>query len=973
MLKNMKVGTKLMAVLIAPVLVLVILASIGVSQRLETAKGAQRVEQMAQMAATSANLSHELQSEAVLSAAYMASGGTQWQAELEQQKAVTDAAVATYKAAIKDINPGKDSENLKKATSAIDDRLRTLDTQRRSVIGIETDASKILEQYVGSSSLASSLSNLNTSIAQATNDPALSRGLTTFANLNRLKVSQANQAALTAAITQVGYFPSTWPTLTRAAAACQNVVADCPVYPALVAIATDVKQLEGVYNDAANASQKQIYRDSNANKELAGFEKQVIDTGASAFAASLGPNSAVKLNANNSVVVGTNAFGALYSPRMAISSTTGEYTPIDPAAVVKGADEQLASLAGNETTIITSVLDNATQVRTDAQQAALLFVLVTFGAIAIALIIAFYVARAVTVPLKKLTSAAYTLSTDKLPALVERLRNPDEAAGSLSEALTPIDIRSKDEIGQLADAFNSIQQVTVEVAEEQGALLRKGIGDIFINLARRNQTLLDRQIEFIDQLEANEEDPDQLDNLFKLDHLATRMRRNAESLLVLAGAEPPRRRGRPVALADVVRVAIGEVEDFARISLLALDDVTVGGNVAVDLAHLLSELMENATHFSPPDTSVEIVGHQSENGYTISVSDQGIGMSADQLGEANNQLARPPLVGLALSRSLGFIVIGRLSSRFGITVKMTSSSSGGVTALVTLPGDLVTVDGHLLSEAPTVDEAPAVAPIDDVLVIDVEPEPAEIATDFTAGDLEFEVFEETLAQSDLEAQVAADEMLANEVAEVELETDVVDQVADEVTDEVTDEVEVGLVDGGPDELVEEPGSYLDAVPEGDDFERGLQSLVSDELAPGPVERAHGQAPAEPGSSLSEADSVPGAFGSRPAPVEPPAPVEAETPGAVPVDNESAVASATTTVEAKADVIPPLTAAGLVQRTPKKRSDEATGGGMSVLAARTTGSGQRSPEEVRKMLSRYRSGLNKGRGGADGSSTDTPDS
>jgi len=158
------------------------------------------------------------------------------------------------------------------------------------------------------------------------------------------------------------------------------------------------------------------------------------------------------------------------------------------------------------------------------------------GAIlAIALIAAFYVARAVTVPLKKLTTAAYTLSTDKLPALVERLRNPDEASAPLSETLTAIDINSKDEIGQLADAFNSIQHVTVEVAEEQGALLRKGIGDIFINLARRNQTLLDRQIEFIDQLEANEEDPDQLDNLFKLDHLATRMRRNAESLLVLGG------------------------------------------------------------------------------------------------------------------------------------------------------------------------------------------------------------------------------------------------------------------------------------------------------------------------------------------------------------------------------------------------------------------------------------------------------
>src|SRR5690606_3884824 len=156
-----------------------------------------------------------------------------------------------------------------------------------------------------------------------------------------------------------------------------------------------------------------------------------------------------------------------------------------------------------------------------------------------------------------------------LPALVEQLRNPE--AEIVGDELTPIAVDSKDEIGELATAFNNIQDVTKSVATEQATLLRKGIGDIFVNLARRNQTLLDRQIEFIDQLEAREEDPDQLENLFKLDHLATRMRRNAESLLVLAGAEPPRRRGRPVDMADVVRVAIGEVEHFARITLLALD------------------------------------------------------------------------------------------------------------------------------------------------------------------------------------------------------------------------------------------------------------------------------------------------------------------------------------------------------------------------------------------------------------------
>ena len=186
--------------------------------------------------------------------------------------------------------------------------------------------------------------------------------------------------------------------------------------------------------------------------------------------------------------------------------------------------------------------------------------------------VAWFVARSITRPLGRLTDAAYDLSNEKLPRLVEQLRSPNASVQSIGADIEAIDVRSSDEIGQLGEAFNAIQQVTVDVADEQAALLRRGISDIFVNLARRNQALLDRQIEFIDQLEANEEDPDQLENLFRLDHLATRMRRNAESLLVLAGAEPTRRRGRPVPLTDVVRVAIGEVEDFARISLLALDD-----------------------------------------------------------------------------------------------------------------------------------------------------------------------------------------------------------------------------------------------------------------------------------------------------------------------------------------------------------------------------------------------------------------
>jgi signal transduction histidine kinase len=974
MLKNMKVGSKLLAVLAAPVIVLLILGYLGVSQRRTTASNTQRVEQLAQMAAVNANLAHNLQREAIYSAAYMASAGNRWKSDLATQRTTTNTAIGTYKTTLAKVHPQSESADLSKDVGAVNDAINNLPTQRNSVDGLETPAPTAISQFDAASK---ELAKFNSGLAQAANDPTLSRSLTTFANLNSFKAATADQAALAVSLVQVGQFPKTWPSAGQTTVPCDVVsTSSCEVFGDLNVAKGDSDNAYNVFVDSATADQKTLVRNAvgtPASNTIGGIETQIFNTVQFAYpTADSGATS--PLNASNSVPTKASGLNlAPWSPKVAIDQN-GTYTPISKSVALTSAINQVGSIKSSEDTVIGNVASSAQSLRSKAQKEATLFFLGAVGASALAFIIAFYVARSVTGPLKKLTSAAYSLSTEKLPGLVERLRNPDESGTTLSEALAPIDIHSKDEIGQLADAFNSIQHVTVEVAEEQGALLRKGIGDIFINLARRNQTLLDRQIEFIDQLEANEEDPDQLDNLFKLDHLATRMRRNAESLLVLAGAEPPRRRGRPVALADVVRVAIGEVEDFARISLLALDDVTVGGNVAVDLAHLLSELMENATHFSPPDTTVEIVGHRSDDGYTLSVSDQGIGMSADQLAEANNQLARPPLVGLALSRSLGFIVIGRLAARFAIAVKLTSSPSGGVTALVTLPADLVTVDGQPMVAPVAVDTATAPAPppppssveaptdvvvvdehvgLDDVAVEPVFDEPdvvvvdeatdAAVAADGAAGrELELDEFDQTLAQSDFEAETAARQDGSDELL---------------------------------DELVEEPTSYLDAVPEGDEFERGLQSLVSDELAPGPVEGAPGQLPTEPSTSgLSEADSVPGAFGGPAVLDEPPATpaTPAEVAETATEDAALTTASATAT-EAKSDETP-LTAAGLVKRTPKKKSDDAAGGGMPVMAARTTATGsQRSPEEVRKMLSRYRSGLNKGRGGADGSSTDTTDS
>ena len=390
-----------------------------------------------------------------------------------------------------------------------------------------------------------------------------------------------------------------------------------------------------------------------------------------------------------------------WRPWPARATATSDFTAGKPEQISGYVDEVLTSLYGVEVALDQELVAEAEADKSAAERAATLFVILALVAVLAVAAAAVLLGRRITRPLQALTTAAERLSKEQMPKLVESLRNPaDEDLAQQLGGLQAIDVGSNDEIGQLADAFNDVQKVAGEVAAEQAALLRKGIGEMFVNLARRNQALLDRQIDFIDELERAEEDPDQLENLYRLDHLATRMRRNAESLLVLAGAEPPRRRGRPAPLANVVRAALAEVEDFARIDLLSLDEVLVASNAAADIAHLLSELMENATNFSPPETKVEVVGHRTKaDGYVVSVSDHGIGMSAEQMSEANQLLAKPPVVGLALSRSLGFIVVGRLARRHGITVKTMASASGGVTAIVTLPPTLIT-DGLSGGTAP---------------------------------------------------------------------------------------------------------------------------------------------------------------------------------------------------------------------------------------------------------------------------------
>jgi HAMP domain-containing protein len=316
-----------------------------------------------------------------------------------------------------------------------------------------------------------------------------------------------------------------------------------------------------------------------------------------------------------------------------------------------------------------------------------------------------FVSKAVVGPVRRLTAAAREMSQEQLPALVESLRT----GGDVS-AITPtvIDVQSEDEIGELAQAFNDVEQVTLEVAHQQSLLLRKGMGDLFVNLARRNQSLLERQLELLDELERNEHDPGQLDSLFKLDHMATRMRRNAESLLVLSGAEQPRQWYEAIGLLDVVRSAAAEIADFPRVELVGIDErISVSGRAVADVSHLLAELLENATSFSSPETAVVVSGAITRSGFVLAITDQGIGMTHERIAEANQLLRHPPVVGLALSRALGLHVVGALAKRHGIAVEIRKAAPAGIVALVALPKAILEAKGR---EEPVDAPAPLYSP-----------------------------------------------------------------------------------------------------------------------------------------------------------------------------------------------------------------------------------------------------------------------
>jgi signal transduction histidine kinase len=341
----------------------------------------------------------------------------------------------------------------------------------------------------------------------------------------------------------------------------------------------------------------------------------------------------------------------------------------------------VVSELGDEVAATAARLQDDTSNKAGAASVVVLVTLLT--AFALATVVGRYLLRS----LGTLRRAALDVAQHRLPALVEGLRGDRDP----HVRIEPVPVHTKEEFGQLARAFDAVHEQAVRSATEQ-AVLRANMRNTFVNLSRRSQSLVERQLKLMEELERNEEDSEQLANLFKLDHLATRMRRNNENLMVLSGSEVSRRFSKPVPLADVLRAAASEIEQYQRVVVRSAPPVEVVGYAASDLVRLIAELLDNAAAFSPPQSEVVIGARGGTDGtIQIEVVDDGIGMSDEELAEANERLAEEVDSEVPVSRQMGLFVVGRLAGRHGIDVRLrpVGEDRRGLRTTVLVPADLV--------------------------------------------------------------------------------------------------------------------------------------------------------------------------------------------------------------------------------------------------------------------------------------------
>ncbi|MFC8831391.1 nitrate- and nitrite sensing domain-containing protein [Streptomyces sp. NPDC057137] len=639
-LRNWRISTRLVALLTLPVVAATTLGGLRINESLNDRQQLEHMQLLTKMTKEATSLAAALQAERDESAGPLTNGANPKDFKVQDRRTKTDRAKKAFLGATVDIgNTDGDQalESIRANVSQIATQVNKIQEIRKDAYDSETTHSLTVDAYSG---LIDSLLSLSQDMAQATSNPDMIKRTRALAAFSSAKEYASIQRAIIAS-----------------------------ALPADPREAGDLNENDRLYGLAAA---------TKGDNSLASFDALYESMGGNAeeLTAPLSGKGNPEINAADEYaqrVLGISG-GLEGRPKRSYLDWTDQ------------ASAKINAMNIIEQTLLGEMENKARQLREKSQQDALIngaLILVVLG---VSLVGAFVVARSMIRSLRRLQETATKVAQDRLPELVKQLSEADPQ--DVDTSVESVGVHSRDEIGKVAAAFDDVHREAVRLAAEQ-ALLRGNVNAMFTNLSRRSQGLIQRQLSLISELESREADPDQLSSLFKLDHLATRMRRNGENLLVLAGEEPGRRWTRPVPLVDVLRAAASEVEQYERIELSSVPTTEVAGRVVNDLVHLLAELLENATSFSSPQTKVRVTGHALPDGRVlVEIHDTGIGLSPEDLAAINERLASPPTVDVSVSRRMGLFVVGRLSLRHGIRIQLRPSDSGGTTALVMLPVDV---------------------------------------------------------------------------------------------------------------------------------------------------------------------------------------------------------------------------------------------------------------------------------------------
>ncbi|MCT6779916.1 nitrate- and nitrite sensing domain-containing protein [Streptomyces sp. CS7] len=638
-LRNWRISTRLVSLLALPVVAATSLGGLRIQESMTDMQQLEHMQLLTKMTKQATSLAQALQVERDQSAGPLSNKSKPTDYKVTGPRDKTDRAKNAFldeTDAIGDSEGDESLESIHASISSIASQLGTIRGIRKTAYEEGTPSLNTIDQY---SQLITSLLSLSQDMAQATNNPDMIKRTRALAAFSSAKEYASVQRAIIAAALPGGS------------------VKDPHLNPNDRQFGSNALAKES----RALTSFKQIYATTGQSTEelMAPLE-----------------NGNPEINAGN-----------MYAKRILDTSNGIEGKQV--RSYLDWYDQSTIKIKAMETieaTLLSDMEAKARELRQASQRDAIINGAVILIVLGVSLVGAFVVARSMIRSLRRLQDTATRVAQDRLPELVKQLSETDPQ--DVDTSVESVGVHSRDEIGQVAAAFDDVHREAVRLAAEQ-ALLRGNVNAMFTNLSRRSQGLIQRQLSLISELESREADPDQLSSLFKLDHLATRMRRNGENLLVLAGEEPGRRWTRPVPLVDVLRAAASEVEQYERIELSAVPATEVAGRVVNDLVHLLAELLENATSFSSPQTKVKVTGHALPDGRVlVEIHDTGIGLSPEDLAAINERLAQPPTVDVSVSRRMGLFVVGRLSLRHGIRIQLRPSDSGGTTALVMLPVDV---------------------------------------------------------------------------------------------------------------------------------------------------------------------------------------------------------------------------------------------------------------------------------------------